>query len=55
MSITINPLWNALINKQSDIALCLLNDNCYLSFIDDNDDTPLILVIQLDHIFLKIK
>ena len=28
MSITDNPLWNALNNKQSDIALCLLNDSC---------------------------
>ena len=46
MSITINPLWNALINKQSDIALCLLNNNCDLSFIDDNNDTPLILACK---------
>ena len=28
MSFTINPLLNALTNKQSDIALCLLNDSC---------------------------
>ena len=55
MSIKINPLWNALTNKQSNIALCLLNDNCDLSFID-NDDTPLILSCKnnMEDVAMKI-
>ena len=56
MSITDIPLWNALTNKQSDIALCLLNDNCDLSFIDDNNDTPLILSCKnyMEDVAMKI-